>query len=72
MKKSDLKTGMIVTTRNGKELTVFLSSCSHYANNQSVLVNAETKNWFELDGSISEDLNGIGFYNNDYDITETT
>ena len=61
---------MIVTTRNNIEFVVFLSSHSQYnqSANTDVLVNEERKCWFSLNGSISEDLNGVGFYENDYDI----
>lgn len=53
MKKSELKTGMIVETREGKEYVVFIDVCKtryvseNYNGNDSVLVNNNI--WLSLD-----------------------
>ena len=57
MTKSELKTGMIVTRRDGQKLTVYRDcACSFnaiYHNN--VFVDASTKSWHSME-SYSEDL----------------
>ena len=49
MKLSDLKTGMIVTLRNGSEYVVFRNSANLYGFDSSdILVNAEKCSWHKL------------------------
>ena len=57
MKKTDLKTGMIVENRSGDEYVVFINTCgTAHTNkeierypNQSFLVNSKQCNWISLD-----------------------
>lgn len=55
MKKSDLKTGMIVTLRNGYKLMVFLNANTGSIKESDVLVNLNGVNWSDLNG-FHEDL----------------
>ena len=62
MKKSDLKTGMIVETRNGQEYVVFLDICKpqyilkNYSEKcRSVLVNSKDREWINFD-NYNEDM----------------
>lgn len=57
MKKSDLKTGMIVELRNGEECVAFIDACetqymkenySNHSKHSSVLVNSKEKTWLDL------------------------
>ena len=50
MNKSDLKTGMIVELRNGKELVVFIDTCIEKGkyDNTSFLVNVDKGDWIGL------------------------
>ena len=49
MVKSNLKTGMIVTTRDKREYVVFRDALSTYEGSGDVIVNGQTKNWDRLD-----------------------
>ena len=55
MKKSDLKTGYIVTTRSGREYVVYLDVDTSYTDDKDVLVCANTYNWYTL-RNFNEDL----------------
>lgn len=62
MKKSDLKTGMIVETRNGQEYVVFIDICKpqyileNYSKEcSSVLVNSKNRMWLNFD-NYNEDM----------------
>lgn len=53
--KSDLKTGMRVTTRNGRKLLVLKNFKHLYDESSEVLVGIGSASWFKLD-YINEDL----------------
>ena len=66
MKKSDLKTGMIVTLRNGEKYMVFLNaSRSVHMSPEDVLVSVDGRYWFDLNG-VNENLSDNK--NSHYDI----
>lgn len=65
MQKSDLKTGMIVTTRNGNEYVVFLD-CQHlYDSAKNVIVNRQFCCWNDLDLNYTENLTCKNFHSHD-------
>lgn len=64
MKKSDLKTGMIVEVRSGEEYVVFIDVCitqyvlENYIDqdkNNSLLIDSANNNWLDL-GSYNENM----------------
>ena len=63
MTKSELKTGMIVTMRNGKKMTVYRDCACSFAhpNHNDVFVDAFTSSWSSLN-SYTEDLKNKSGY----------
>ena len=62
MKKSDLKTGMIVKTRDGGEYAVFIDTCKtiytrKQYKTQSFLINSRDRSWIPLDDYNEDMLN---------------
>ena len=57
MTKSELKTGMVVTRRDGKKLTVYRNCACSFTHPiyNDVFVNAETMTWHSMD-DYNEDL----------------
>jgi hypothetical protein len=70
MTKSELKTGMVVTRRDGMKLTVYRNcGCSfgHTIHND-VIVNGYSENWHPLDNYTEDLLNNKGYP--EYDIVK--
>ena len=70
MKKSDLKTGMIVTLRSGCEYMVFLDVDHNYDHTKNFLVNGNNHSWISFQ-YITEELFGLdydGLRHKGYDI----
>ena len=63
MTKSDLKTGMVVTVRDGKEYVVFKDSSSKDYGTEDLIVNGLGRNWTGL-RSYNEDFSRNDAYNN--------
>jgi len=74
MKKSDLKTGMIVTLRNGDEHMVFMDSASIYCDNyrfsNDVIVNLNRMGSWEELPQYDDDLKIIDEGRSDFDIVK--
>lgn len=70
MTKSELKTGMIVTRRDGKKLTVYKDCVCAFENeiHKNVLVDASRACWHPLD-YFSEDLRNLKGYS-EFDIVK--
>lgn len=61
MTKSELKTGMIVTRRDGKKLTVYRNCACSFEHDEDVLVDASTSSWHSLDYYTEDLINTKGF-----------
>lgn len=64
MKKSDLRTGMRVTLRNGKKRIVLLQFKHEYDKETDVIVDTQISSWNPL-SSYDEDLKHRNYYDND-------
>lgn len=68
MTKSELRTGMVVTLRNGDKYMVFRGIQTNYTN-EDVLVHPDANGWIRL-GSYNEDMTQKGNQNDSFDIME--
>ena len=70
MTKSELKTGMIVTQRCGKKLTVYRDcACSfEHSIHKNVFVDASAETWHPLDYYTEDLINNKGYH--EYDIVK--
>lgn len=68
MTKSELRTGMIVTLRNGDRCMIFRGIQTNYTN-EDVLVHPDENGWMRL-GSYNEDMTQKENQNDSFDIME--
>lgn len=70
MTKSELKTGMIVTRRDGKKMTVYRNCACSFAGeiHNDVLVDASDKTWHTLDYYTEDLINDKGYH--EFDIVK--
>lgn len=70
MKLSDLKTGMIVTLRNGEEYVVFKNFADLFTESQAIICNTQIKRWMNI-SDFSDDMKCTSqFLRNNYDIVK--
>lgn len=58
MKKSDLKTGMLIKNRRGESFFVFIDAYTKYTENKRFAVRADGGDWLDLE-AFNEDLEHI-------------